>query len=138
MSASLKINMQKKTIDSKKRKNIEQKFEHSNLVQTNTEGNSITYFNVVSESNEKKHYIVALINGPNGIQFECNCGDQWNISPKRNNCKHVGGVVGNVVRTFVATHSYIKQHKIKANDSAKRINLDDMDDVIKEFGKLMS
>lgn len=126
-------------LDNKKRKSIEQKFNHSDLVQTNDEPQAIS-FNVSSETDNTKNYIVNLINGSDGLQFECNCGDQWNISPKRNNCKHVGGLVGNIVKTFVGTHIATKQQKTKAEDNAKHIDMDDMSmsEVIEEFGKMMS
>jgi hypothetical protein len=141
-----------KDLNSRKRKNIETKFDNDDLVQTNTQAVETISFNVKSATDSNKHYQVSIINGiddstgTHGLNFSCTCGDQWNIRPRRNNCKHVGGVLGSLLKTYVKNHtnsSKQKQKKITAGSNAQHKAEDDddeldIDTVIDQFKALMN
>ena len=127
-------------LDSRKRKQIENKFTNDDLVQPSALQSNVVSFLVASSSSDKQ-YIVTLKNSSDGVHFECNCGDQWGINPRRNNCKHVGGVVGTIMKSFVKTHMNVKQRRTSSTTSAKHeVDIEEMpmDDIIDQFKKYMN
>ena len=81
---------------------------------------------VPSQRHPNKRHVVIL---NDNLQFECDCGDEWNISPKRNHCTHIGMVIGNMLRDYI---------KLTLGKDAERVDLTNMDTLLKEFGKTMS
>lgn len=59
-------------------------------------------FNVTSSRFPDLVYVVQLTTN-NGLHFECNCGDQYDI-PRRQRCKHISAVFANIVKLFVLSH----------------------------------
>lgn len=144
--ASVHIN--EKEINTRKRKTIENNFDNDGLVQTNTNDLESISFAVNSATDQKKQYLVSIVNGINpntginGLNFACTCGDQWNIKPRRNNCKHIGGVLGSLLKVYVKNHTNnTKQKKITAGSNAQHKADDgdelDIDTVIDQFKGLM-
>ena len=129
----------------KKRKSIENKYDNEYLVNNyyNQSNNHISFI-VNSQTNISNTYTVSINNGPNGIIFSCNCGDQWQISPKRNNCKHIGGVIGMLMSKYVNNHYSQKQLKTTNGSHVKPIkeinsvaDIDDIEKVIRLFKDIL-
>lgn len=109
-------------LPAKKRK-IESKIDSEKVIYSiSTSLDNEICFDVISSTDKNKKYIVKIFNN-NGINMECNCGDQWGIKPRRNNCKHIGGIIGNIVKEYVL------------NNTKKEGG--DMDDIIEKFKGLM-
>lgn len=77
-------------------------------------------FNVDSTTEPNTQYIVGIQNQNDGIKLECNCGDTWSIHPRRNNCKHIGAVVSNILKQYIVNHN---------------ANTDEMDDILNKLAK---
>ncbi len=104
--ATVKVKIPKSKALAKKRKHIEDKLNEAELIQPeNFMQESQAVFNVVSSTDDTKVYTVSISNGFNGIKYECNCGDQWDVEPRRNNCRHIGGVIANMMKIFVFNHN---------------------------------
>lgn len=141
-----------KQTPSRKRKVIENKLSNcSELVKKELPTTPLTcenevIFVVQSETDSDKSYNVKIVNNQYGVKFECNCGDQWNITPPRNNCKHIGGTLSNMMKEFVLSHvqksSSSKQSKLKKGTNAKFVEETDdeinIDSIIDQFKELMS
>lgn len=65
----------------------------------------------------------------NGVKMECTCGDKYGVTPRRNHCKHIGSIVGDIVKKFVLNH--IEYKDPKDDDS----NIDDIIDKFKDMLK---
>ncbi len=92
-------------------------------------------FNVQSSTEASKMYEVSIINDHNGIKFECNCGDQWSVVPKRDHCKHIGGVISNLIKIYVRSH-FNKIDKIDKIDKTEVMD-DNLENIIEKFKKLL-
>ncbi len=137
-----KKNADKKTV--KKRKDIENKLSgFIDLVQptftqesTNFMNNCVSFI-VNSSTDHTKMYNVSIINGSDGIQFECNCGDRWAVTPKRNNCKHIGGVISSFIEIYVKNHfnkmASTKRIKYHADTDVSHKPEENMNDIIEMF-----
>ncbi len=140
-------NVSKQT-PSRKRKHIETKLSScSELVKKEMPavpltGENEVIFVVQSATDLQKSYNVKIVNDQNGVRFECTCGDQWNITPPRNNCKHVGGTLSNLIKEFVLSHaqksSSSKQAKLEKGTSVKFDEEEDMEAIIEQFKGLLS
>ena len=132
---------------SRKRKTIQNKLTSCSELITNVQPDAgvpnETAFIVQSESDKSKLYHTKVFNNANGINFECNCGDQWNINPRRNNCKHIGGMIANLLKTYVENHNKngCKHQKNTKNSNARPYDdsdNDDIDNIIDKFKNLMA
>ena len=83
-------------------------------------------FNVQSSTDSNKNYTVTIESNSDDIIFQCNCGDQWNIKPRRNNCKHIGAVISNLLKKFVQNH--------QQNDV---IGDNDMENILDKLNKIL-
>ncbi len=89
--------------NTKRQKNMEEKFNNSiSLFKDDQDviSNNEVSINVKSSRVEDTEYEVKIINDGK-IRFECNCGDQYDISPRRKNCKHIACVLVNFMKFFI-------------------------------------
>jgi hypothetical protein len=150
---SIQVNISEKSSDpsaSRKRKHIQTKLSScSELVKkelpttVSSELENQVIFAVQSATDPKKSYNINIINGYQGVSFKCDCGDQWNINPPRNNCKHIGGVISNLIKEYVMCHtlkSSSKQQRLDKDVCAKIMDEVDisMDSFIDQFKNLLS
>jgi len=91
---------------------------------TNNSTNNSISFDVISSTDGNTKYTVK-INSLNGIEFECNCGDKWNIIPRRNNCKHIGCLIANIIKKYVNNSKSNKNTQISVSS-----NDDDVSDIL--------
>lgn len=139
------MNQQKLTnnYNPKKRKYIENKLSNCDqLLPILNDKKSKISFTIQSSTDSNKFYDVIILNTANGIEYQCNCGEQWNINPPRNNCKHIGAVLSNLLKTYVLNHHIImknntKQLKINDNDTATHKDDLSIDDIIEQFKKFL-
>ena len=108
--------------ETRKRQRIETKLNSKKCyVKTSDQKKNAVVFDVTSATNNGTIYQINLSNTLQGVNFECSCGDQWNINPKRNNCKHIGSMLATLIRTYVQNHITTKDD----------INMDDLLDKFK-------
>ncbi len=100
---TLKVNLSEPYGTTRKRKYIENKLNEIKLLECDEPNNQIL-FTATSSNDEYKIYTIYISNDPNGVKLECTCGDQWGIIPRRNNCKHIGGIIANLMKVFVQNH----------------------------------
>jgi hypothetical protein len=125
---------------SKKRKQIEDNLSNAeNMVQKycNDDQNNKITLSVQSSSDDNKTYNITILNTEYGIVYQCDCGDQWNIIPKRNNCKHIGATLSNLISIYVRNNFSVKQRKLNKNDIPKHVDELDLDELMDKFKKLL-
>jgi hypothetical protein len=89
----------------KKRQRVEKSLQETTKVllpADNVPASSMTL--QVQSSDKTKSYPVTIHYDAQGIRFECSCGDQFGMTEKRNNCKHVATAILDMNRSFVDTH----------------------------------
>lgn len=124
--------------ENKKRRVENRLSNHDNLVLPTIQKPSIynkTSFVVKSATQRDKEYIVQIMNGYEGILFECTCGDQYHVEPKRNNCKHIGGVISNIIKEYVK-NNYVVARNSKKQKNSNGNNLD-IENIIDQFKTMM-
>ena len=58
----------------------------------------------IRSSDGKKQYLVSIGYNKKGIQFKCNCGDQFGLKEKRNSCRHVATAILQMNKAFLNNH----------------------------------
>jgi len=95
-----------KTTKPSKRKIVEKNLtQYDTLVKKSKYDISAIKFNVSSSTDDTKSYEVKIYNMEEGIKLECDCGDQWGIKNKRNNCKHLGAVVSSILKQYICNQN---------------------------------
>ena len=98
--------------------------DYSPLLKSNNALPSTVKFQLNSSTEPDKKYNISFTNSPMGLILACNCGDQWNVSPQRNNCKHIGCTIANIIKT------YLENSKVDISSS-------NIDELMDQFSKQM-
>lgn len=58
----------------------------------------------IRSSDRTKQYLVSIGYNKDGIQYQCNCGDQFGLKDKRNSCRHIATAVLQMNKAFLNNH----------------------------------
>ncbi len=106
----------------KKRQVIENRLYRPNIkaeihpVATENELNFI----VDSWKNDGSTYTVKITN-ENGINFQCDCGDQFSLPPRKS-CKHIANIIATMVQNYVEDQLKEEEDRKSTNDLTKMLN----------------
>lgn len=108
-----------------------------NLVEQDYQDFSELTFTVNSSRDKNKYHVVKIQSTSSGIDMTCTCGDEWNLPP-RNHCKHIGNVIGNIMKQFVKNNfeQIDNRKRRKYNDSVYDEN--NMDQMVNLFKNIMN
>jgi len=108
----LKDKIADKEILDKKRRRVEKSFKETTKVVVPDDSIVASCLTLRVESTDKtKQYPVQIKYDAKGITFECSCGDQFGLTEKRNNCKHVATAILEMNKSFLDNH--VVEGKIK-------------------------